>query len=214
MANARLYDAADVLYARMAPVRAVQGGEVNQFRRVLDLLAEVSDEIDSPLAIVGGLAAVHHGVPVTTADVDVAVVGDRADDLLNACESHGFVIVRRSPEAWHLLRLPDAAGDVGVELIPSGRKSPRDPAYAPPNPTPQALGVEHGLGYARFDAWVVMKLVANREKDRYHLVEALKLADHAQVADVVVRLRSLDPSYLEEFNRLVRAAEDENQQSW
>jgi hypothetical protein len=112
------------------------------------------------------------------------------------------------------LRFADAGGAVGVEVIPAGRKSPRDPAYAPPNPTPQELGVERGLGYAAFDAWVAMKLVANRDKDRYHLVEALKKATPAQIANVVVRLRPLDPSYLQEFNRLLRAAEDEKQDSW
>jgi hypothetical protein len=209
-----MYDAVDVLYARAAPIRAVQGGEVNQFRRALDLLAEVAIEIDSPLAIVGGLAAIYHGVPVTTADIDVSIASERADAFLQGCQSRGFVVIRQSPEGWHLLRLADASGEVGVEVIPAGRKSPRDPEYAPPNPTPQDLGVERGLGYATFDAWVAMKLVANRDKDRYHLVEALKKATSTQIAEVVIRLRPLDPSYLREFNRLLRAAEDENQDSW
>jgi hypothetical protein len=36
--------------------------------------------------------------------------------------------------------------------------------------------VASGLGYASFAAWVALKLVANREKDRYHMIEALKKA--------------------------------------
>ena len=134
MTDARLYDAVDVLYARAAPIRAVQGGEVNQFRRALDLLAEVAIEIDSPLAIVGGLAAIYHGVPVTTADIVVSIASERADAFLQGCQSRGFVAIRQSPEGWHFLRLADASGEVGVEVIPAGRKSPRDPEYAPPKP--------------------------------------------------------------------------------
>jgi hypothetical protein len=205
---------ADILHARAAPLRAIQGAEVNQFRRAVDALAEVAAELDAPLAIVGGLAAIHHQVPLTTVDIDVAVSSERSDEFLEACERRGMSIVKRSAEGWHRLRFHDPAGDVDIEVIPSGRKRPRDPAYAPANPSPQSLGVEHGLDYARFDGWVTMKLVSNRDKDRYHLVEALKRASPAQVAEVVVRLRQLDPSYLREFERLLRAAEDENQDSW
>jgi hypothetical protein len=60
----------------------------------------------------------------------------------------------------------------------------------------------------------VLKLVANRDKDRYHLVEALKHASELDIASVVQRLRPLDPSYLKEFERLVRAAEVEKQDDW
>jgi len=59
-----------------------------------------------------------------------------------------------------------------------------------------------------------MKLVANRDKDRYHLGEALRRATPEQVAAVVQRLRGLDPSYLREFERLLRAAEAENSDRW
>jgi hypothetical protein len=100
------------------------------------------------------------------------------------------------------------------EVIPAGKRSPRDPPLAPPIPTPQELGVEHGLGFASFADWVAMKLVANRDKDRYHLGEALRRATPDQVASVVQRLRALDPSYLREFERLLRAAEAENSDRW
>ena len=59
-----------------------------------------------------------------------------------------------------------------------------------------------------------MKLVAGRDKDRYHLIESLKRAPQADIAEVVQRLRPLDPSYLREFQRLLRLAEEENQEDW
>jgi hypothetical protein len=58
-----------------------------------------------------------------------------------------------------------------------------------------------------------MKLVAAREKDRYHLVEALKHMNEAGISEVVRLLRPLHPSYLKEFERLVRAAEEEKGQA-
>jgi hypothetical protein len=36
----------------------------------------------------------------------------------------------------------------------------------------------------------------------------------AQIAEVVAKLRPMHKSYLREFERLVRAAEDENQKNW
>jgi hypothetical protein len=76
------------------------------------------------------------------------------------------------------------------------------------------LGAERGLGYASFAGWVQMKLVAARDKDRYHLIESLKQAPAEQIAEAVQALRSLHPSYLAEFNRLLRAAQDENRENW
>lgn len=101
-----------------------------------------------------------------------------------------------------------------MEVIPAGQTSPRDPVFAPPTPTPPELGVSSGLDFASFAAWVVLKLVANRDKDRYHLVESLKHATAEEVAAVVVRLKTLDSSYLREFKRLVDAAEQERQDEW
>ena len=57
-----------------------------------------------------------------------------------------------------------------------------------------------------------MKLVTGRDKDRYQLVEALKDRDKSETSEVVQKLRPLDPSYLREFERLLRAAEEEGEQ--
>jgi hypothetical protein len=100
-----------------------------------------------------------------------------------------------------------------VEVIPEGGKALRDPADAPAVPSPQELGVARGLDYASFGGWVRMKLVAGRDKDRYHLVESLKVATAEQIAKAVQSVRPLDARYLTELNRLLRAAQDENQEN-
>src|SRR4029453_11115832 len=77
------------------------------------------------------------------------------------------------------------------------------------------LVVDISLGYAAFAPWFVTKLAVGRDKDRYPLVEVLKRATPLQVSDMVTRVRQLHPSYLAEFERLVRAAEEEKgQESW
>jgi hypothetical protein len=204
----------ETLHQLAAPLAAVRGGVVNRFTRAMNALRRVAEKADAPLAIVGGLAAIHHGVSVATLDIDIVVASDQLDQLLEAAIEEGFVVKRRSPRGWHALEFPDVEGAVSVEFIPSGEKSPRDPDYAPPTPSPSELGVPAGLDFATFPAWVALKLVANRDKDRYHVMEALKRATPDQVASVVVRLRPFHPSYLSEFERMVRAAESEQHDSW
>jgi hypothetical protein len=46
-----------------------------------------------------------------------------------------------------------------------------------------------------------------------HIVKTLKHASRVQVADEMKRLRSLHPSYAKEFERLLRAAQDERGQA-
>ena len=187
---------------------------MNQFSRALDTLRQLAEDAATPVVVVGGLAAIHHGVPVITVDVDVVLAPAESARFLAKARERGLTVQRESPAGWHRLVYHDAEGDLEIEVVPAGQRSPRDPPYAPPIPTPQELGISQGLGYASFADWAAMKLVANRDKDRYHLGEALRRATPEQVAAVVQRLRGLDPSYLREFERLLRAAEAENSDRW
>jgi hypothetical protein len=199
----------DVLYARAAAIRAVRGSEMNVFSEAVEALRDTAREANVAAAIVGGLAAIKFQVPVTTVDIDIVVARDGMQAFLKAAVRHGLTLKRESPDGWHLLEFSAGNETVGVEIVPEGGRTPRDPADAPPIPHPRELGVAQGLDYSSFDGWAAIKLVANRDKDRYHLVEALKHATPEQVAACVVRLRSLPQRYLIEFERLVKAAEAE-----
>jgi hypothetical protein len=198
-----------LLHEREASIRAVVEGEMNRFSECLSALERLARALESPFAVVGGLAAIHHNAMVTTLDVDIAVAADRLEAILREAPRHGFEVRRHSPRGWHRMAFPHPDGDVEVHVIPEGARSPRDPEHAPLNPGPRDLGVLEGIGYAAFAPWVVTKLVAAREKDRYHLVEALRHASGEQIAAVVVLLRGLHSSYLEELERLLRRAEEE-----
>jgi hypothetical protein len=190
-------------------IRAVTSDEDNPFSRAMAALQRVADAVQTPIAIVGGLAGIHYGTGVTTLDIDIVVETARVVEVTEQAVREGFRIHRSSPEGWTTLIFPDADGELVVEVLPAGGKTPRDPADAPPIPTPQQLGVTAGVDFASFGSWVAMKLVAGRDKDRYHITEALKHADESLIAAAVVALRPLPRRYLQEFERLVREAEDE-----
>ena len=187
---------------------------MNSFSRATETLAAVAKDLGVPIAIVGGLAGIHHGALVTTLDIDIVVPKDKMDVFLAAAGNHGLVVKKRSLSGWHQLVYRGADGEVDIGVIPEGANSPRDPGFAPPNPGPSELGVEQGLGYASFAGWAAMKLVANRDKDRYHLVEALKKATPQQIGEAVIRVRKMHASYLKELERLLRAAEEEAHENW
>ena len=186
----------------------------NRFTRTLDALDRLAAELSAPLAIVGGMAGLHHGTGVTTVDIDVVVPAESADALAGAASRAGWEWSHRSPRGWHRLRRPDPDGATVIELIPSGQRTPRDPADAPAIPTPQALGVDRGLGYAELGPWVMMKLVAGRDKDRYHLAELCKRIDEQRLGEIVQHLRQQPPQYLAAFHGIQRTAEQEDSRNW
>jgi len=201
-----------ILYARAASIRAVRGTEVNSFSEAVDALERAAHKAGATVAIVGGLAAIRHRVSVTTVDIDIVVPLGEMAAFLMAVEAQGLHVKKRAADGWHLLEFRHGDETVAVEVLPEGGRTPRDPADAPSIPHPHELGVERGLGYASLAGWVTLKLVAARDKDRYHLVEAMKAATPAEIATCVVAVRKLPPRYMAEFDRLVRAAEDERRE--
>ena len=150
-----LTQAAQVLWQNAAAVCAVEGREVNQFTRALGALERLAAAIDVPVAIVGGLAGIHHRAMVTTLDIDIVVDEDKLAMVIEQAPIVGLVVKQVSDDGWHRLAFEDEQGVVHIEVVPAGRKSPRDPDYAPPTPGPRELGVETGLGYATFAGWAV-----------------------------------------------------------
>ena len=197
-----------------AGIVSVNATQPNRFTRALDVLRRIVDSVGFPVAIVGGLAGIRHGTNVTTLDIDIVLPSGKADEFARAAIEHGFNWTNRSIAGWHRLEFPDPDGVVLIECLPAGQNSPRDPEDAPPIPEPSDLGVVSGLGYADLPGWVLMKLVANRDKDRYHLGEAIKHFDESAVASVVQKLRNQPARYLSEFQRLLQNSLDEDSTNW
>src|SRR5262245_23227079 len=87
-----------------ASVDAVSPGAMNRFSACLAALDQVARALDAPLAVVGGLAAIHHRASVTTLDVDVAVARADSERFLEAASRSGFRVQSRSETGWHRLR--------------------------------------------------------------------------------------------------------------
>ncbi len=70
-----ILDAAEAIVALEGLVAAVKGQEVQEskFAKALATLQALSRKEGIPLAIVGGLAAIHHGYERFTKDIDVVV---------------------------------------------------------------------------------------------------------------------------------------------
>jgi hypothetical protein len=198
----------EILHQRAASIRAVRGTEQNIFTSALAALEQTASAGDIPVAIIGGLAGIRHGALVTTAAIDVVVPQEFLTTLLWGAAAQGFRVMHCAG-GRSSLEYRDGADTIAVEVFTQGLRTPRDPADAPSIPHPRELGVEHGLGYASFPAWVSLKLVSNRDKDQYHLIEALKVASPEETAACVVAVRKLPQRYMTEFERLVRAAEEE-----
>ncbi|EMI24776.1 hypothetical protein [Rhodopirellula europaea] len=198
----------------LSSLLAMTPGQNNRFTRALQQIERLADQLEMSIAVAGGLAGLQHETGVTTLDIDLVIPSGRADEFGRAAESAGFRWVNRSDNGWHRFVLDDPEGEVSIECLPAGKNSPRDAADAPPIPEPGELGVLQGIGYANLTGWVLMKLVANRDKDRYHLGEAVKRMDEAKVATVVQHLRKYPLRYLQEFHRILQASQDQDSTNW
>jgi hypothetical protein len=193
---------------------AMNPGQSNRFTRALQKIEQLVTKLEMSVAIEGGLAGIEHNTGVTTLDIDLVIPSGRADEFGQAAEASGLRWTHRSRNGWHQFVFDDPDGEVTIECLPAGQNSPRDPSDAPPIPEPSELGVTRGLGYANLTGWVLMKLVANRDKDRYHLGEAIKRMDEAKIASIVQRLRDHPERYLQEFHRILKSSHDEDSRDW
>ncbi|MEZ6131808.1 MAG: hypothetical protein R3C59_24375 [Planctomycetaceae bacterium] len=180
--------------------------EENRFTRALQDLQRLAEHRAIPVAIVGGLGAIHFGYPAATQDIDIAVGRDHLPAVIEAAQSFGFKVAWESKLGWHTL----THDDVEINIVPEGGKA-RDSA---PTliPGPVQMGVTHGLSYASIESWMELKISSGRQKDRAHVVEVLKLADAQTVQSIREHLHAVHDQYETEFVELMLEAESERQQ--
>ena len=184
-------------------VSAVMGTEQNRFTAALLDLEQLAIHEDIPIAIVGGLGAIHFGYPAATQDIDIAVGREHLDTLLRAAPRYRLKVAWKSKSGWHTL----THDDVEINVVPEGgRAKDSSPTLIP---GPVALGVTSGLGYASLSGWIELKLSSGRQKDRAHVVEVLKTLTKESQEEVRCDLGHLHASYLNLFAELSQQAADE-----
>src|SRR6266446_8227658 len=139
-----IIDAAEAMATLDRTVAAVKGHEVQEskFARALATLNALSRKEGIPLAIVGGLAAIHHGYERFTRDIDIVVRSRNLDILVRVAPQYGIKVIWNDPDGWHKLQCEG----VPIDIVPEGRKPRKDAPVA--IPSPEQLGVREGTGYA------------------------------------------------------------------
>jgi hypothetical protein len=201
-------DAAEALIALEGMVAAVKGHEVQEskFAKALATLQALSRKEGIPLAIVGGLAAIHHGYERFTKDIDVVVQSGDLDILTRVAPHYGIKVIWKDPEGWHKLQCEG----VPIDVVPEGRKPRNDAPAAIPGP--KQLGVREGAGYAGIGGWMETKLGSYRVQDRADVVQVIKVTTPTALRKIRKRLGKVHAIYVGRFDELLEAAKEEKEQ--
>jgi len=182
------------------------GQDNSEYDKALDVLRTLSRKEGIPIAIIGGMAAIRHGYPRFTDDIDIVVARQHLDTIIRVAPAYRIKVLWRDPEGWHKLQYEG----IRLEVVPEGGKPRKD---APTRiPGPSQLGVLQGSEYAHLEGWIETKLASSRQLDRADVVQVLKKTDQADVERTRSHLAAVHPLYAQAFEELVAMAAEEMQQ--
>jgi hypothetical protein len=201
-------DAVEALANLERMVSAVNGEETSEskFAKVLATLKTLCRKEGISMAIVGGLAAIHHGYQRFTKDIDVVVQSRHLDILPRVAPQYGIKVIWKDPDGWHKLQCEG----VPIDVVPEGRKPRKDAPTAIPNP--EQLGVREGAGYAGVAGWMETKLGSYRVQDRADVVQVIKVTTPATLRKIRKHLGKAHAIYLRRFDELLETAKEEKEQ--
>src|SRR3989440_10065202 len=194
----RTIAAAEAMATLERTVAAVKGQEAQEskFAKALATLQALSRKEGIPLAIVGGLAAIHHGYERFTKDIDVVVRSANLDVLTRFAPRYGIKVIWNDPEGWHKLQCEG----VPIDVVPEGRKPRKD---APTTISgPEQLGVREGTGYAGIAGWMETKLGSYRVQDQADVVQVIKVTPAATLRRIRKHLGQAHAIYLRRLDEL------------
>ncbi|HEV3079500.1 MAG TPA: hypothetical protein VGY66_06960 [Gemmataceae bacterium] len=207
-ATGRLLEAAEAL-SRLERVVATVKGEEGQDPKLASALATLrtlSRKENIPMAIVGGLGAIHHGYERLTRDIDVVIATPLLDTVARVAPRYGIKVIWKDPEGWHKL----SCEGVNIDVVPEGGQPRKDSPRT--IPSPKQLGVPQGLDYARLAGWLETKLGSYRAQDRADVVQVIKVTSVSALARARAHIGKVHPTYLERFNQLHTEAIEEKEQ--
>jgi hypothetical protein len=189
----------------VAVVRGHEAQESN-FAQALATLKTLARKENIPLAIVGGLAAIHHGYERFTKDIDIVVRSRNLDILVRVAPQYGIKVIWNDPDGWHKLQCEG----VPIDVVPEGRKPRKDAPTAIPGP--EQLEVPEGAGYAGIGGWMETKLGSYRVQDRADVVQVVKVSTPIALKKIRKHLGIVHAIYLRRFDELYAAAKEEIEQ--
>ena len=203
-----IVDAAEAWLALERTVAAVKGDDSHDSKlaRALAILKTLARKEGIPLAIVGGLAAIHHGYERYTKDIDIVVQSGNLDILARVAPNYGIKVIWKDPDGWHKLQFEG----VSIDVVPEGRKPRKDAVVSIPGP--EQLGVREGADYASLAGWMETKLGSYRLQDQADVVRVIKVTSAAALRRVRKHFGKTHAIYLQRFEELLAAAESEKEQ--
>lgn len=203
----KLLESAKALMELERTVAAVKGQlSDSKLAKALATLTDLARKEDMPLAIVGGLAAIHYGYERFTKDIDVVVRDEDLEVLPRVAPRYGIKVIWSDPEGWHKLQCEGVA----IDVVPEGRKARKDAPTAIPGP--EELGVHDGLDYAALAGWMELKLASYRVQDQADVVQVIKTSSAATLRGVRKRITQAHPLYGQRFDELNASAKEELEQ--
>ena len=201
-------DAAQALVSLERLVAAVKGEVPPQSKvaKALATLNELSRKEGISMAIVGGLAAIHHGYQRFTKDIDVVVQSKDLDVLTRVAPGYGIKVIWKDRDGWHKLQCEG----IHIDVVPEGRKPRKDAPTA--IPTPKQLGVREGADYAGIAGWVETKLGSYRVQDQADVVQVIKVTSAVTLRKIRKHLDKAHAIYVRRFDELLQAAKEEKEQ--
>jgi hypothetical protein len=201
-------DGAEGLVSLEGLVAVVKGEEPleSKYAKALATLQALSRKEGISMAIVRGLAAIHHGHQRFTKDIEVVVQSGHLDVLTRVAPQYGTKVIWKDPDGWHKLQCEG----VPIDIVPEGRKPRNDAPTAIPNL--KQLGVREGAGYAGIAGWMETKLGSYRVQDRADVVQVFKVTSPAALRKIRKHLGKVDAIYLRRFDELLEAAKEEKKQ--
>jgi len=207
-ATGRLLEAAEALSRLERVVATVKGeeGQDPKLASALTTLRTLSRKENIPMAIVGGLGAIHHGYERLTRDIDVVISTPLLDTVTRVAPRYGIKVIWKDPEGWHKL----SCEGVNIDVVPEGGQPRKDSPRT--IPSPKQLGVPQGLDYARLAGWLETKLGSYRAQDRADVVQVIKVTSASALARSRAHIGKVHPLYLERFSQLHAEAIEEIEQ--
>lgn len=201
-------DAAEVLAELARTIAAVKGEEPpeSSMARALATLKALARKEGLSMAIVGGLAAIHHGYQRFTKDIDVVIQSGNLDTLTRVAPQYGIKVIWRDPDGWHKLQCEG----VPIDVVPEGRRPRKDAPTTIPNP--KQLGVRAGADFAGIAGWMETKLGSYRAQDQADVVQVIKVTTAATLRKIRKHLGQVHPIYLRQFDELLAKAKEEKEQ--
>ena len=203
-----ILQAAEAFLALERTVAAVKGDDTenSNIARALAILRTLSRKEGIPLAIVGGLGAIHHGYERLTKDIDIVVQSGGLDILPRVAPNYGIKVIWKDPDGWHKLQCEG----VSIDVVPEGRKPRKDAIVTIPGP--EQLGVREGADYASLAGWMETKLGSYRIHDQADVVRVIKVTSAADLGRARKHLGKSHAIYLQRIDELLAAAEAEKEQ--